>query len=91
MDFNNKKYTISCINAKYSEDRPNVIGIRRITEVEIEVDGVIPAEEKKGLENNIFNYFAETEYHTEDENWSQDAADDLRRYTNIKNINIDVE
>lgn len=83
-----KDYAISCINAEFSEDRPNVIGICRMTDVEIEVDGTISEEEEKELRTNILNHFAEDEYHTEDKNWVKDAEKAIRKYTNAKCINI---
>ena len=82
---------ISCINATFGEDRKNVIGVYRMTNVKIECDDNIPHKIISGIQNQIFNHFAAEEYNTEDSDWKNNAANDIREYTGVSNVNIEWE
>lgn len=85
------KYEISYINATFGEDRENMIGVCRMTGVEIECDGDVPGEIISEVQNQIFNHFAAEEYFTEDPDWKDDAANNISEYTGVSNVNVDWE
>lgn len=84
-------YEIFHINATYEEDRENVLGVCRMTGVEIECDGDVPSHILSEAERQIHNHFADQEYFTEDSNWNQQAKDDISDYTGVSSVNIDFE
>lgn len=89
--FGNSSYSskqIYHINATFSEDRKNMLGICRITDLEIECDENIPYQIKTKIETQLFNYFADKEYIIEDSNWQEYATNDIANYTDVSNITI---
>lgn len=85
------KYEISYINATFGEDRENMIGVCRMTGVEIECDGDVPGEIISEVQNQIFNHFADKEYFSEDPNWKKEAEEDISDYTGVSSVNADWE
>lgn len=77
--YNNTQYNILSVNAKYCEDRANVLGVCRL--VSIEIAEIIPSVSnniKEKMEREISNHFAEDEYFTEDETWKISAEKILK-------------
>lgn len=87
--YNDKQYIIISITATYREDRENVLGVCRLTSLDItEMGSTISNEDKKNIEKEICDQFAENEYPTEDEMWKIEAANELKEYTGALNVCI---
>ncbi len=87
------KYKILTISVSCGEDRPDIIGICRITSVNIELD------EKNVLDNEVvdtcsfdenivqdaetklYNYVLKYEYNKNNDNWAQEVIEDIARVT----------
>lgn len=80
---------ITYIKAIFSEDREKMIGVCRITELEIEYKNDVSDEIKSKVETQIFNYFAGKEYFTENDNWKEDAKNDISIYVGISNVDVE--
>ncbi len=83
--------SISCIHATFGEDRKDVVGVCRMTNVEIECDGDVPDDMIREMQDKIFTHFAEKEYFTENSDWEKQAEHDISNYTGISNVNVDFE
>lgn len=87
--YNNTQYNILSVNAKYCEDRANVLGVCRL--VSIEIAEIIPSVSnniKEKMEREISDPFAEDEYFTEDETWKISAEKDIKKYTDAHTVHI---
>ena len=82
---------IAYVKATFSEDRENVNGVCRIMYVEIECDNDVPHEIKSKVETEIFNHFAGNDYIDEESSWKEAAANDIRNYVGVSNVDVDWE
>lgn len=85
------EYGISYINATYEEDRENMIGVCRMTSVEIEYEHELSDEIMYEVKCDILNHFADKEYFMDNFDWKSEAANDISNYTGVAAVNIEFE
>lgn len=76
---------ITKIEAEYSADRENLIGIRRLSYLDIYPDNHIVMNSAKSM---AFNNLCEVEYNDNNEHWRNNAIDDLCKYFELSNDKI---
>lgn len=91
MYYNDEEYEIIGVTATYTEDIHDVIGVCRLTYVDIEYGNNVPDYMKDTLETHILNAFAEDEYYTEDSGWRKEAEDDIAEYTGAGYVEVELE
>ena len=96
-----KRYKISFIGAEYRNDRPEVLGVSRITDLEIECEDVdIPDDLLYEAKKELWNTLADVEYFDDEEDDEEDfdednssrriALKDICRLTGVKEDIVDI-
>ncbi|MBQ7221009.1 MAG: hypothetical protein IJS28_08525 [Synergistaceae bacterium] len=90
-DEEEKRYKISFIGAEYENDNPELLGVSRITGLEIECeDRDIPDELLYEAKTELWNDLADIEYFDEDGSSRRRALNDIRKRTGVSADLIDI-
>ncbi|MBQ7154255.1 MAG: hypothetical protein IJR85_01730 [Synergistaceae bacterium] len=87
-----RRYEVACITAEYGNDRPDILGVSRITSINIEyVDRNIPSQLESDAEAALWNELAALEYIDEDDDFKNEAASDVSAHTGVSMDRIIIE
>ncbi len=91
-DYEEKRSKISLISAAYENDRDDVLGVSRITSLEIECeDRDFPCELLYEAKKELWNALTDREYFDEDASSRRRAVRDICRLTGVTADIVDID